>query len=153
MTSELWLVVSEPPREDCTARIRNVSGATSSGAWRGGRSVIGTMSTPDEARVAPSVTETGMWSTVGAVGEPDTLTGPPLRHATGIGALTLGGVLADRAAHVPDRDAIVFDDPLLGDATVRWTYADLNHHARRVARALLARGVGKGSRVGLLMGN
>jgi acyl-CoA synthetase (AMP-forming)/AMP-acid ligase II len=36
---------------------------------------------------------------------------------------------------------------------VRWSYADLLHHARRVAKALLATGVGKGSRVGVLMGN
>jgi len=76
-----------------------------------------------------------------------------LHDAIGIGALTLGGVLTDRAARFPDQEALVFDDPLRGGATVRWTYADLHRHARRMARALLAVGVGKGTRVGLLMGN
>jgi acyl-CoA synthetase (AMP-forming)/AMP-acid ligase II len=71
----------------------------------------------------------------------------------GIGALTLGGVLVEQSARFPDREALVFDDPLFGDVTVRWTYAELRHHARRVAKALLATSVGKGTRVGLLMGN
>ena len=85
--------------------------------------------------------------------EPATLTGPPLHEASGIGALTIGGLLLEQCARYPDHEALVFDDPLLGGATVRWTYSDLHHQARRVARALLATGVGKGSRIGLLMGN
>ena len=85
--------------------------------------------------------------------EPRTLTGPPLRDASEIGALTLGGLLADRCARYADREALVFDDPLLGDVTVRWTYADLQRHARDIAKALLASGAGKGTRVGVLMGN
>jgi len=76
-----------------------------------------------------------------------------LDTATGIGALTLGGALADRAARNPSHEAIVFDDPLLGNATVRWTYGDLHRQARRVAKALLAHGAGKGTRIGVLMGN
>jgi acyl-CoA synthetase (AMP-forming)/AMP-acid ligase II len=87
------------------------------------------------------------------VREPATLTGPPLEDASGIGPLTLGGVLVEQGDRFADHEALVFDDPLLGGATVRWTYADLLHHARRVAKALLATGVGKGSRVGVLMGN
>jgi fatty-acyl-CoA synthase len=87
------------------------------------------------------------------VREPATLTGPPLPDAAGMGALTIGGVLLEQRARFPDREALVFDDPLLDGATVRWTYADLHHHARRTAKALLAAGVGKGSRVGVLMGN
>ena len=47
----------------------------------------------------------------------------------------------------------MFDDPFLGGATVRWSYQDLEVHARRVARGLLAADVGKGTRVGILMGN
>jgi len=62
-------------------------------------------------------------------------------------------VLVEQAARVAEHEALVFDDPLRGGATVRWSYADLLHHARRVAKALLATGVGKGSRVGVLMGN
>jgi fatty-acyl-CoA synthase len=79
--------------------------------------------------------------------------GPPLPDASGIGALTLGGILIEQCARFPDNEALVFDDPLLGDATVRWSYRDLEGHARRVAKALLAAGIGKGARVGILMGN
>jgi fatty-acyl-CoA synthase len=86
------------------------------------------------------------------VREPKTLAGPP-RDAAGTGALTVGGVLVEQCARFADREALVFDDPLLGSATVRWTYSDLQHHSRRIAKALLATGVGKGSRVGVLMGN
>jgi len=86
------------------------------------------------------------------VREPATLTGPPLHDAAGIGALTIGGVLVEQCARFPEHEALVFDDPLLG-GTVRWTSSDLLGHARGVAKALLATGVGKGSRVGVLMGN
>ena len=79
--------------------------------------------------------------------------GPPLQEAPGIGALTLGGILTEQCAKFPDNEALVFDDPLLGDITVRWSYRDLEQHARRVAKALLAAGIGKGARVGILMGN
>jgi fatty-acyl-CoA synthase len=87
------------------------------------------------------------------VREVETLVGPPLQEAPGIGALTLGGILIEQCAKFPDNEALVFDDPLLGDTTVRWSYGDLEHHARRVAKALLAAGIGKGARVGILMGN
>jgi acyl-CoA synthetase (AMP-forming)/AMP-acid ligase II len=70
-----------------------------------------------------------------------------------IGTLTLGGILADQAAKFSEHEALVFDDPLLGGATVRWRYGDLERHARRIAKALLAAGIGKGARVGVLMGN
>lgn len=82
-----------------------------------------------------------------------TLCGPPLEEAEGIGALTLGGFLVETCSRFGDNEALVFDDPLRSGATVRWTYSALEHEARRVARALLAAGVGKGSRVGILMGN
>ncbi len=85
--------------------------------------------------------------------EPETLTGPPRHDASALGPLTLGGLLLDRCARHSTHEALVFDDPLLGGATVRWTYADLEHHARRVAKALVAVGAGKGTRVGVLMGN
>ena len=81
------------------------------------------------------------------------LVGPPLQEAPGVGALTLGGILIEQCAKFPDNEALVFDDPLLGDATVRWSYRDLEWHARRVAKALLAAGIGKGAHVGILMGN
>lgn len=93
------------------------------------------------------------WSTVAAVNEPATLTGPPLHDAPGIGSLTLGGLLTEQAARFADNEALVFDDPFLDDATVRWSYRELEHQARRVAKGLVALGIGKGARVGLLMGN
>jgi acyl-CoA synthetase (AMP-forming)/AMP-acid ligase II len=60
--------------------------------------------------------------------------------------LTLGGFLLDVTERHAANEALVLDD-------VRWTYADLAREARRVARALLAVGVAKGSRVGILMAN
>jgi fatty-acyl-CoA synthase len=84
------------------------------------------------------------------VAQPETLTGPPL---TGAAALTLREMLVDRAEQFHDHEALVFDDPFLDGAVVRWSYDDLLDHARRIAKALLASGIGKGGRVGVLMGN
>ena len=82
-----------------------------------------------------------------------TLAGSPLNETPGIGALTMGGFLSEVAERYGDHEALVFDDPLDAGTTVRWSYADLGREARRVARALLAVGVGKGTRVGVLMAN
>jgi fatty-acyl-CoA synthase len=82
-----------------------------------------------------------------------TLAGSPLSEAEGIGARTIGGFAEEVCARFAANEALVFDDPLLGGETVRWTYADLRHQARRVAKALIAAGLGKGARVGVLMGN
>jgi acyl-CoA synthetase (AMP-forming)/AMP-acid ligase II len=60
--------------------------------------------------------------------------------------LTFGHFLRDVAARHGPRTAVVFE----GRHT---TYAELEAGARRLARALLATGVGKGTRVALLMGN
>ncbi|MCK9904160.1 acyl--CoA ligase [Frankia sp. Cpl3] len=84
--------------------------------------------------------------------ESGTLSGPPSLEAPDVGALTLGQVLTERSAALPDHEALVFDDPLSGD-TVRWTYRDLLDQARRVAKALIASGTSKGTHVGILMGN
>ncbi|MHB1446341.1 MAG: class I adenylate-forming enzyme family protein [Acidimicrobiales bacterium] len=81
-----------------------------------------------------------------------TLEGPPLAEAGGIGALTLGGFLEEVTSRY-DGEALVFDDPLAGGTTVRWSYARLAQEAHRVGRALMAAGVGRGARVGILMGN
>lgn len=80
------------------------------------------------------------------------LDGPPLAEASGIGALTLGGFLSEVAERFGPHEALVLDDAFTG-TTVRWTYDDLLTQARRVGRALLATGIGKGSRVGILMAN
>ncbi len=82
-----------------------------------------------------------------------TFEGPPLDSATGIGALTMGGFLDEITARFANREALVFDDPLRDGATVRWSYADLHDQAYRVARALIADGVERGTSVGIVMGN
>ena len=79
--------------------------------------------------------------------------GPALSEAAGVGALTLGGFLLEVCADHAEREAIVFDDPLLDGASVRWTYAELEQRSRAVAAGLAARGVGLGTRVGVVMGN
>ncbi|ATL28448.1 2,3-dihydroxybenzoate-AMP ligase [Streptomyces formicae] len=55
---------------------------------------------------------------------------------------TFGQLLSDRAAEHPDRTAIV--DPA---SNRRWTYADLDLRADRLAAGLLARGIAKGDKV------
>jgi fatty-acyl-CoA synthase len=81
-----------------------------------------------------------------------TLAGPPLSEAEGVGSLTLGGFLEEVAGRFRDNEALVFEDPLLGGTTVRWTYGDLLIEARRVASALTATGLRPGTPVGILMG-
>jgi acyl-CoA synthetase (AMP-forming)/AMP-acid ligase II len=79
-----------------------------------------------------------------------TFFGAPAESETGIGALTLGGLLVETAHQHGDREAVVFHAP---DHVVRWTYADLLLEARRYARAFIADNVVKGTRVAVLMGN
>jgi fatty-acyl-CoA synthase len=77
--------------------------------------------------------------------------GPPAVEEHGIGALTMGGLLEEVATKYPKREALC-----LGDAestTIRWTYEDLQECSRRLAKALVAAGAHKGTRVGVLMGN
>jgi len=82
-----------------------------------------------------------------------TLEGPPLAEAEGVGTLTIGGFMTEVCARFAANEALVFDDPLDRRATRRWTYAELGRQTHRAAAALMAGGVGKGSRVGILMGN
>jgi fatty-acyl-CoA synthase len=85
--------------------------------------------------------------------------GPPPESEPGIGALTMGGLLAETVARHPGREALCFhgtDEHGVqgtGEHVVRWSYAELEARARRFAKALAAAGVGKGTRVALLMGN
>ncbi|MFF4222113.1 (2,3-dihydroxybenzoyl)adenylate synthase [Streptomyces abikoensis] len=62
---------------------------------------------------------------------------------------TFGQMLRERAEKHPDRIAIV--DPA-GEGR-RWTYAELDLRADRLAAGLLARGIGKGDRVVLQLPN
>jgi fatty-acyl-CoA synthase len=79
--------------------------------------------------------------------------GPPLESFPGVGALTMGGFLEEVADRYGPNEALVFDDPLLDGATVRWTYAELLDEARRIGLCLLALGLEPGEGVGILMGN
>lgn len=79
-----------------------------------------------------------------------TFFGPAALSEHGLGAVTMAGLLEQSAARYPDREAVCF----AGDgAMLRWSYRKLLAESRRLAKALVAGGVGKGTRVALLMGN
>ena len=80
-----------------------------------------------------------------------TFTGPPADSEAGIGALTLGGLLAETWAEHRELDAVAAR--AAGGTVTRWTYDDLWREARRYAKGFLATGVGRGTRVGLLIPN
>ena len=80
-----------------------------------------------------------------------TFTGPPTETEPGIGALTVGGLLAEACAQHTGRDAVA---ATAADGTVlHWTFDELWLQSRRYAKGLLASGVGRGTRVGLLLPN
>jgi fatty-acyl-CoA synthase len=81
---------------------------------------------------------------------PSIIHGPPLEEEAGIGDLTLGGWLRAATTLGGDREALVLHED--GKA-IRWSHAELWDQANAVARALIAVGVGKGTRVGILMTN
>lgn len=76
--------------------------------------------------------------------------GPPLADEVGQGAHTIGGYLREIAALHGPREAVVLRK---GDYRLSWTYNDLLARSLEVARALVAGGLGKGGRVGILMTN
>ena len=77
--------------------------------------------------------------------------GRPLAEEPGLGALTLPGYLREVTSRFAGREALAMPHP---DGSVeRWRYADLWDRATEVARALIACGLGKGGRVGILMTN
>ncbi|CAN7665410.1 AMP-binding protein [Phenylobacterium sp. LjRoot225] len=77
--------------------------------------------------------------------------GIPLSEEPGLGALTLPGYLREVTGRYAANEALVMHHP---DGSVeRWSYADLWDRALAVARALVACGVGKDSRVGVMMTN
>ncbi|RDI56087.1 class I adenylate-forming enzyme family protein [Nocardia mexicana] len=81
---------------------------------------------------------------------PAIASGPPLDTEPGLGPLTLPGFLREVSRAYGDREALVAHQ---GSEVTRWTYDELWDHATAVARALRACGVGKDSRVGVLMTN
>jgi acyl-CoA synthetase (AMP-forming)/AMP-acid ligase II len=68
-----------------------------------------------------------------------------------LGALTLGGFLRQVCTDNASREAMVYHLP--DGQVVRLSYAEVWDEAMKVARALVARGVGKDSRVGLMVTN
>ncbi len=76
--------------------------------------------------------------------------GIALEDEAGIGALTLGGWLRAVCERYGEAEALVLHTPA---GVVRWSYARLWDEAFAVARALVACGVGKGTRVGVLATN
>ena len=78
------------------------------------------------------------------------VSGPPLEEEEGLGELTLSGWFLHVTAQWAEREALVFHE---NGARISWTYAELRARAFAVARSLVAIGVGKGTRVGILMTN
>lgn len=76
--------------------------------------------------------------------------GPPLSDEPGLGTLTLPGFLRDVASTYSDREALVLHT---AEGEIRWSYSELWERAVEVACALRACGVGKDTRVGVLMTN
>lgn len=83
-------------------------------------------------------------------GLPSIIKGIPLSEEPGLGALTLPGFLREVTARFADREALVLHT---AHSVVRWTYTMLWERAAEIARSLMACGVGKDSRVGILMTN
>jgi fatty-acyl-CoA synthase len=76
--------------------------------------------------------------------------GTPLAEEPGLGTLTLPGFLRDVTTRYADREAMVLRSAY---GIERWTYANLWDRSVEIARSLLALGVGKDSRVGVMMTN
>lgn len=77
--------------------------------------------------------------------------GMPLSQEPGLGELTLSGFIRQVARRFSDREALVQRRP--DGTTERWSYRNLQNRCIEVAKALVARGLGKGERVGILMTN
>jgi acyl-CoA synthetase (AMP-forming)/AMP-acid ligase II len=76
--------------------------------------------------------------------------GAPLADEPGQGAHTIGGYLREVVARFGPREAVVLRS---GEHRITWSYDDLLARSLEVARALVASGVGKDCRVGILMTN
>ena len=76
--------------------------------------------------------------------------GVALADEPGLGALTIPAYLREVTTRYAAREALVLHGP---DGVVRWSYNELWRQSVDVARALVSAGVGKGTRVGILMTN
>ncbi|MCB1690799.1 MAG: acyl--CoA ligase, partial [Halioglobus sp.] len=79
------------------------------------------------------------------------LHGIPLAEEPDLGPLTLPGFIAEIAKRHGAREALRWQN--LDGEQQSWTYAEMYDESLAVARALLAVGVGRGTRVGLLVSN
>jgi fatty-acyl-CoA synthase len=77
-------------------------------------------------------------------------TGIPLSEEPGLGALTIPAYAREVTSRFADREALVMH---AFGAVERWTYATLWKRSNEVAKSLVACGVNKDSRVGILMAN
>ena len=78
------------------------------------------------------------------------VSGIPLSAEPGLGALTIPGYLREVTARFADREALAWRTE---SGVARWSYGTLWERSVEVAKALIACGVGKDSRVGILMTN
>jgi fatty-acyl-CoA synthase len=76
--------------------------------------------------------------------------GSPLPQEPGMGALTIAGYAREIARRYGAREALVLHAP---QGRISWSYDELWQRSVEVAQALIAAGVGKDSRVGILMTN
>jgi fatty-acyl-CoA synthase len=85
---------------------------------------------------------------------PAIISGPPLSEEEGLGELTLSGWFRQICEAGGDAEALVwYDGGLDSGQRISWSYARMWAEANAVARALIGCGVGKGTRVGILMTN
>lgn len=102
------------------------------------------MSTAPEARPASAAAEAPLWPAEFA---------ERYRAAGWWRGETFGQMLRERAAAHPDRIAIVDPGPDLAAEPRRWTYAELDERADRLAAGFAARGIAKGDKVVLQLPN
>ena len=74
----------------------------------------------------------------------------PISEEPGMGSLSLPGYLREVTQRYAGNEAVVMHR---GDAVERWSYKDLWDRSVEVAKALVASGVTRGTRVGILMTN
>ncbi len=76
--------------------------------------------------------------------------GIPLAEEPGQGAHTIGGYLREVVARYGEREALVLRS---GANRLSWSYDELLARSIEVAKALIASGIGRDTRVGILMTN
>jgi fatty-acyl-CoA synthase len=84
-------------------------------------------------------------------GDPAIAHGIPLEDEPGLGPLTTPGFLREVTARYGTREALV--QPFPDGSRQAWSYAELWDRSCAVARALIACGAGRDSRIGILMTN